>query len=69
MFETGPFEPWEFNKQEFFKKIELSKSDGPHYQLFLKHQSPIHHLKTAKDIEERNYVKMLNHFFAYKKDL
>ena len=38
--------------KELFKKIELSKSEGPHFLLLLKHLSPIHHLKQAKEIEE-----------------
>jgi hypothetical protein len=38
--------------KDLLKKVDLSRSEGPHYLLFLKHLSPIHHLKYAKDIEE-----------------
>lgn len=49
---TGPKKPFEFNMKELFRKIELSKSEGPHYLLFLKHLSPIHNLKFGKEIED-----------------
>ena len=50
--DTGPKKPFEFRMKDLFKKIELSKSEGPHYLLFLKHLSPIHNLKFAKEIED-----------------
>jgi hypothetical protein len=48
--------------KDILKKVELSKGEGPHYLLFLKHLSPIHHLKYAKEIEERNYIKVLKKY-------
>ena len=54
--DTGPKEPFEFKMKDLFKKIELSKSEGPHYLLFLKHLSPIHNIKHAKDIEDVSFM-------------
>jgi hypothetical protein len=42
--------------KELFKKVELRKSGGPHNLLFLKHLSPIHHLKYAKEIEDVSVI-------------
>ena len=53
--DTGPKELFEFKMKDLLKKVELSKSEGPHYLLFLKHLSPVHNLKFAKDIEDVRY--------------
>ncbi|CDW91079.1 histidine acid phosphatase family protein [Stylonychia lemnae] len=67
--DTGPKQPFEFRMKDLFKKIELSKSEGPHYLLFLKHLSPIHNLKFAKEIEDKNYIKILKKFNEFKNDI
>lgn len=55
--------------KELIKKVELSKSEGPHYLLLLKHLSPIHNLKYAKEIEEKNYIKILKKYSEFREEI
>ncbi len=64
--DTGPKEPFEFKMKDLLKKVELSKSEGPHYLLFLKHLSPIHNLKFAKDIEDVRLIQIIKIEKLYK---